>query len=81
MLSADEVSGGTSKVRNMTCARNDDYSGRQHTKKMQLVRSSHARESFARVMRARCGVLFPLSCRLLRIAILTMPMMMMRGYS
>ena len=56
--SVDEVSGGTSKVRNMTCAREDDYCGRQHTKNMYLVRLSHAREKIARVMRAKCGVLF-----------------------
>ena len=42
----------------MTCARNDDQFGRQHTEKTQLVRLSHARETFARAMRARCGFLF-----------------------
>ena len=58
MLGADETSGGSSKVRNVTCARDDDHFGRQHTKTLQLVRLSHARETCARVMRARCGVLF-----------------------
>ena len=42
----------------MTCARPDEYLRRQHTKKMQLVRLGHARENFARVMRARWCVLF-----------------------
>ena len=56
VLSADEVSGGASKVRNLTCGRDNDYSGRQHTKKIQLVRLSHAREFLSRAIRATCGV-------------------------
>ena len=51
MLSVEDR-GGSSKVRNMTCGRDDDSFGRQHTKNMHL-----GREKLARVMRARCGVL------------------------
>ena len=49
--------GGSSKVRNITCARDNDYFGRQHTKKMQLVRLSHARETCAcDAFEVRCSV-------------------------
>ena len=61
-----ECEDGSSKVRNMTCARDDDYYfEKQDTKKMQLVLLSHARQKFASVMRARCGVLFTVPSRLL----------------
>ena len=61
MLSVEDKGAGSSKVRNMTCAREDNcfISKTTHTK-MRLVRVSHAREKFARVRLARCGVLFTL---------------------
>ena len=52
MLSVED-GGGSSTVRNMTCARDDDYFGRQHTKKMLLVHLSHVREKFAVVLRVQ----------------------------
>ena len=47
-------------MRNMTCARDDECFGDNSHKEHCNVSLSHAREKFARAMRARCGVLFTL---------------------
>ena len=58
VLCEGEISGGSSNVRNMTCARDDERFGDNAHKEHNNVRLSHAREKIARVnaCEVRCTV-------------------------
>ena len=50
VVSVGEVNGGSSNVRNMTCARDDESFGDTAHKEQCNVSLSHTREKFARVI-------------------------------